>query len=230
MTQTRRIVTGTLEVAYAQRARVGEAISGDAVWFAGEKGELRLAVIDGLGHGPKAARAAQLAVETVEGAAWDDLMGLMRTCDQALRGSRGAAVSLLRVGPTGRGEHCAVGNIEVRGERRHGLLPRPGIVGQRPKRIFVDRFELRAGELLVAYSDGVSHRLELETLREGPIEAAALGVVDSWGKDHDDATCVIIRRRSADEQPRDDVSKLAERRATLAQAHRAAREPEGGES
>ena len=80
--------------------------------------------IDGLGHGGEAARAAQAAAEVVRASPSRDLVTLVQDCHAALRGTRGAAISLAFVSAAnGRVTWLGVGNVEGRvAERRR----RPG--------------------------------------------------------------------------------------------------------
>ena len=85
-------------------------------------------MVDGLGHGPAAAQAAERATLAIAQASWEDLGAVMRHCDAALRGTRGAAVTLLRIGRDGKAEHCGIGNIALAffGQRASAATPGPG--------------------------------------------------------------------------------------------------------
>ena len=127
---------GAFEFGHAVRPRIGEHVSGDAVWTDRTGDEIRVAIVDGLGHGPAAALVARTAVDLVSQASWDDLSELMLECDHGLRSTRGAAVALLRVHATGWADHCGIGNIALVFEKRRsrGAFARPGIVGARRAR------------------------------------------------------------------------------------------------
>src|SRR5689334_23199062 len=83
-----------VEWGLATKSRHGEAMSGDlAVVSLLPEGAL-VAGIDGLGHGSEAARAARKAAEVVCEGRSRDLVMLVQRCHAALRGTRGAAISL----------------------------------------------------------------------------------------------------------------------------------------
>ena len=103
------MVEQPLIIAAAGRPRLGETVSGDH-WAVDWDGfACRVAVIDGLGHGPEAAQAAEAAVATL--AAHPELPPdeALRRCHVALKGTRGAAISIARVEPDTRRLAYAVG-------------------------------------------------------------------------------------------------------------------------
>lgn len=103
------------EVALFGRALAGEPVSGDdGAFWRGEE-HLLLAVADGLGHGPEAREASRAAIDALAscdpGAA---LGGLLARCADAVRGTRGAVITLLRLGLRDReGDHLGVGDVRT---------------------------------------------------------------------------------------------------------------------
>jgi hypothetical protein len=188
------------ELGRAVRPHAGELKCGDAVWWRAGEGEVHVAVIDGVGHGPAAATAAQGAVQSIEGSDFSDLLQVMTNCDEALRASRGASVTLLRVRADGTVAHSAVGDIALafHGQRPSQGISRPGVVGDKPRKLSLNTFTLERGALLAIYTDGVSRRLELAECAEQPVERVARTLIERWGRDHDDASCVVIKRRHTD--------------------------------
>jgi hypothetical protein len=200
MTDVGRLELGPYEVGHASRARLGEIECGDAVWASVANDEIRVAVVDGLGHGRLAAEASSCVVKVVSIAPWGDLARLMTDCDRALRSTRGAAVVLLRILRGGNAEHCGVGNIALnfRDRSSKGAYSRPGIVGARPRTLAVDHFLVGPGETFAIHTDGLSHNLRPDETEGETIELFASRLIALWGKGHDDATCVVVRRRVED--------------------------------
>ncbi len=180
----------------ASRPKPGEEVCGDR-WLVVPRDEgLLVAVADGLGHGPQAAAAATAACRCLEqGAASAPLDDLLRECDRAIAATRGAAVTVCFVDVV-RGElrHAGVGNVEVHALAAAPIRPvtMPGVVGGGFRRAVQTAFPLHAGDLVAVFSDGVSSRLQLERYRHRDAQAAADAILHDWGKDHDDATCVVI--------------------------------------
>jgi negative regulator of sigma-B (phosphoserine phosphatase) len=180
------------DIAYRTSPRVGEYDSGDAVVVRREEGVALLAVIDGLGHGRLAALAANAAVKFLGG--WtigDDLEGAMRGIHDALRGTRGAAgaVCVLR-------ERsflcCGVGNVEIRclGVKLPILLS-PGVLGARVQSFRVCRGEVPVGTRLVLFSDGISYRVPLDSLRNLEPEILCETLMRDFRKVDDDASVLV---------------------------------------
>ncbi|MFE1578981.1 hypothetical protein [Streptomyces fradiae] len=119
-------------------------------------------VVDGLGHGPAAARAADLAVRTFHGSPALPLPRLMAAVHEALRGTRGAAVGLLRRSADGTVEHCSVGNVRAyvlgRDGVRHRFGAQPGVVGWNMPPPAAQRLPDALDGTLLLHSDGVDGR------------------------------------------------------------------------
>ena len=123
----------------ASRPIPGATVSGDLDVVVGLEGSTLVGVIDGLGHGPEAQVAADVAAGTIRRCAEEPLDELMRSCHQAMIGTRGAAITLLGVADGGRLDWLAVGNVEaavLRGGRTttgaiETVYHFPGIVGDR---------------------------------------------------------------------------------------------------
>ncbi|MFD0428113.1 hypothetical protein ACFQ60_07835 [Streptomyces zhihengii] len=110
----------------------GETECGDACAVRDTDSGRTAVVVDGLGHGEPAARAARTALRAFDSACAAPLPDIMRTLHRALRHTRGAAVGLLRLLP-GRAEYCGVGNIRMcllsADAPRQRMESRPGVVG-----------------------------------------------------------------------------------------------------
>ncbi|HKQ60324.1 MAG TPA: hypothetical protein VJS92_03505, partial [Candidatus Polarisedimenticolaceae bacterium] len=83
-----------IEWGVATNAHPGQSVLGDAHAVCAFPGGYLLGVVDGLGHGSDAARSARICVETLEGHAAEPVLALMGRCHLALRGTRGATLSL----------------------------------------------------------------------------------------------------------------------------------------
>jgi hypothetical protein len=104
-----------VEWGVAARCRRGEATSGDLGVVCLLPGGALVAGIDGLGHGAEAARAARRAGDVVRAGPGADLAVLVKRCHTALRGTRGAAISLAFISPAAGGmTWVGVGNVEGR--------------------------------------------------------------------------------------------------------------------
>lgn len=156
-----------ITVGVATRPHPRESENGDG-WTMHERGDVwRLAVIDGLGHGPLAAKAATAAKTVLDGAPDLDPVESIRRCHPVLTGTRGAAVSVASLNVRrGRLIYAGVGNVEARlriGDDDRSLVSFRGIVGGAVPTVRPFELELPpANWIFIMHSDGVSARFNLE--------------------------------------------------------------------
>jgi hypothetical protein len=172
----------------------GLSICGDSFVIEQHGGFVLAAVVDGLGHGYESSVAAERATEVIRGSVDLSVDAILRRCHQELRVTRGAAVGILKIEEGGAGEFCGIGNIEV--QALNGQAPSvfclAGIVGHNVRASKVMPFTMKPGDIYCVMSDGVSTRGNLKACLPGLPETVARRIVESWGKDHDDATAVIL--------------------------------------
>jgi negative regulator of sigma-B (phosphoserine phosphatase) len=181
-----------LAVEHVVIPREGEQMSGDAVFVRrGERGGV-FAVIDALGHGERAAEAAQAALVALDEApAGSGVAAIIDLIHGRLRGTRGAA-AMVCVLTDGRLEGCAVGNVElVSLGTRVPWVPSPGILGASVRRVRTFEAQLAAGDRLVLFSDGVSPRMDLSICKGMSAADACRALMTRYRRPHDDATVLI---------------------------------------
>jgi serine/threonine protein phosphatase PrpC len=152
------------------------------------------AVIDGLGHGHEASLAATRAVEAIRQTLDLGVEEIILHCHEALRETRGAAVGVLKVDAGGKGSFCGVGNIDViaLAGASPGLFCSAGIVGHNLRRCRAMPFAMRPGDVYCLLSDGVSSRGDLRVALPGEPQEVARRIVEKFGRDHDDATALVM--------------------------------------
>ncbi|GHH48305.1 SpoIIE family protein phosphatase [Streptomyces candidus] len=152
-------------------------------------------VVDGLGHGPPAAEAADTALRAFRRDPDLPLPALMTSLHKSLRRTRGAAVGLLRLRPDGHADHCSVGNVRAQAVGFDGVRSRlsgqPGVVGWNMPLPRVQRIPVPPGSLLVLHSDGVDPRWTHDPTRfllrlPPPLLVASLA--HDFRRSRDDAT------------------------------------------
>jgi negative regulator of sigma-B (phosphoserine phosphatase) len=189
-----------LEVAIgaASRPYPGETANGDA-WVVHRHGHAwRVAVVDGLGHGPAAAAAARAALDALDRRPALRPVEALLACHDALGGTRGAAVSIAWIEPGTQLAFAGVGNVEAQlwqaGRTRRPLVQR-GIVGSAMPRLQEAVFQLGDSDwVLVLHSDGVSSRCDpgsLPAFEARALQELADGLLGRWGRSTDDATAVV---------------------------------------
>ena len=191
----------------------GEEVSGDNWAVAAYDKKLTLIVADGLGHGPEAAKAADAAIALADNlvipSANADNAGvvqspavIMQRAHHALQGTRGAALAIGQINSeVGTLAFAGVGNIGVcihyQESRRH-LVSHNGIVGSNLRKVqeFSEKWERDA--LLIAHSDGINTRWDLD-LYPGLVHchAALIAAViyRDFSRGRDDSAVVVVREQ-----------------------------------
>jgi phosphoserine phosphatase RsbX len=191
-----------VEWGLAVRCRHGETTSGDrGVVVLVPEGAL-VAGIDGLGHGLEAAHAAATAAEVMLSSPTADLAHLVERCHAALRGTRGAAISLAFVSTrNSRIAWLGVGNVEGRvlsaeaGERgpKASLSLGRGLPGHELPAVSTATVDVRPGDVLLLATDGIAAAFADSLDVSGSAHAISERIVDEHWSRLDDALVVAVR-------------------------------------
>lgn len=188
-----------LEYASVARPCFGELVSGDAAIVQSGDGTLFLAMVDVLGHGPRAYELAVQMRSFLETEWQEDVVDTMMRLHEKLKGSIGAAAGLASLDlASGRLSYTGVGNTVVRkfGDGSIRLPSTDGVIGSRMRSPRVQQLQLGQEEVLVFYTDGIKDRFEMSDYPQLIYESArsvARKIVRTFGKQFDDATCLVVR-------------------------------------
>jgi negative regulator of sigma-B (phosphoserine phosphatase) len=181
------------------RAKQGQSISGD-VYVVREyaEGQALISIIDGLGGGIEAERAAQLAAQLLEQYPDYPLQDLIRRSHTALHSTRGAVIGILRLEQaSNQATYVGVGNIGVQVYSRQPIKPisKNGILGFRLPTLLELRYVYDPGDIFVLYSDGVSSSFAQDNKIDikQPPQRMAEQILETYGKHIDDATVVAVK-------------------------------------
>jgi phosphoserine phosphatase RsbX len=180
----------------------GESRSGDVAVFVPTAGGALACLIDGLGHGPEAADAAEACGEVVREYAEAGAHELIAACHEALLDTRGVVMTvswfdLERETLTWAG----VGNVDARLVRSGPELREDvalvfgGVLGYRLPRIRPATMPLERGDLLVMITDGIEGAISAALSGGGAAQTLAERIFDQHGKGTDDALVVVVRYR-----------------------------------
>ena len=190
---------GKTEYGFAAKALQGDEC-GDSGITLEQKGILLCAVIDGVGHGPNAAIAAVTAKNYIEANSEAPLTEILQGVHEVLKSTQGAVACLCRIQlKSGQLTMAGIGNITCRifrGLDSERLLSREGILGYMVSTPREHRRKLDNAALLLMHSDGVREHFELfeyPDLLKGNAASVAARVVDTLGKNNDDASCLAVR-------------------------------------
>lgn len=180
----------------------GERVCGDGWAFALDGERAAMIVADGLGHGPDAAEAASVALETFAEAPFSAPGQMVERAHQALRRTRGAAVMVLHADAgAGTIRSSGAGNVMARlvsGVSDRTVLCQHGTAGVAIRTPDETSTPWPPHALLVVYTDGIESRWKGDILSpvlgRDPALAAALLARDHC-RGRDDATVAILRRK-----------------------------------
>jgi negative regulator of sigma-B (phosphoserine phosphatase) len=181
------------------RAKQGQSISGDVyVMREYAEGQVLVSIIDGLGGGSEAERAARLAAQLLEQYPSYPLQDLIRRSHTALHSTRGAVIGILRLEQAGnQATYVGVGNIGVQVYSRQPIKPisKNGILGFRLPTLLELRYVYDPGDIFVLYSDGVSSSFGQDSKIDikQPPQSMAEQILETYGKYSDDATVVAVK-------------------------------------
>jgi anti-sigma regulatory factor (Ser/Thr protein kinase) len=180
----------------------GELACGDlACVIPGPGGSMIAAVIDGLGHGVPASDAARAFEAVLRAEAHRSPGEIVEAAHLALRSTRGAAASVVKLLPHAQKMvHAGIGNVAVDvlddSGRARSCVSLHGIVGAQVRRVREEDHAVPAGSLVVLASDGLSSSWRMErtpglATRSPALVAAALYRLYRRGTD--DATVLALR-------------------------------------
>jgi negative regulator of sigma-B (phosphoserine phosphatase) len=180
----------------------GETRSGDVAVLAGTRAGGLACLIDGLGHGPEAAAAAERCAAVVRANADVPATELLERCHRALRESRGVVMTAAWFDLQAKTLSWAgVGNVDARlvhpgpELREEVALVFGGVVGYRMPKVRVATMPLSRGDVLVMITDGIESAISPALAGRGGAQALAERIYARHGKGTDDALALVVRYR-----------------------------------
>jgi anti-sigma regulatory factor (Ser/Thr protein kinase) len=182
----------------------GEEESGDGWAVSCDPDGATLLGVDGLGHGPEAAKAARGAIEALAARPHAAPGIVLDAAHHALRTTRGVALSVARIGyGDGSLRFAGIGNVSgtvYDGTTRRTLVSHNGIVGHNMRKVQEFTVDCAPGALCILHSDGIQTQWDLDAYpglhERAPVLVAALLMRD-FIRRRDDAMVLVARRRLA---------------------------------
>lgn len=200
---TKNVLARGLECSAATRAVRLAPENGDAFVIQQWEENALVGVIDGLGHGPSAQKAAQIARAYVEQHFDQPLVNLFRGVGRACIATRGVVMALGKFDLSKQSVALAsVGNVEVRmfsGTNHFHLVARRGVLGLNAPSPLIVEHPWTAESLLIMHSDGVLSRWRWEDYIELAHQQPAIiarRLLHRLARKEDDATIVVARNSS----------------------------------
>lgn len=196
-----------MQIAVAKRPFPNDPHCGDecAYWQSDDK--ITLCVVDGLGHGQGAEKAAKAAVDYVAQHISESLSDIFAGCDRAIRHTRGGVMGIAVVDENvGMLTYAGIGNTRIIIARPHssrsGLeevirLPnRPGVVGGGCRSVLSETVPLDIGDLVILCTDGIPSEIDLTGYGGGlrtDVQQLAQRIIQDWGRTRDDVAVLVYR-------------------------------------
>lgn len=184
-----------IRIAHRTQPLDGERENGDCVFTRVDPttGHALISVIDGLGHGPKAAEAASKAKQHLEQEGFDQPASeILRRLHHGLRGTRGVAATVCVLAGDALSA-CGVGNVALRSTGTPiSFMLSPGILGARVRSFREIRAKLRFRDRILLHSDGIGPSFSLESVGHLDTEAACESIFTGYRKPTDDATVLVM--------------------------------------
>ena len=197
-----KLTKSAVELGVACATLPGQSECGDRYVYETFTGGALLALVDGIGHGPEAALAADTACAVLKTHADEPVIALAERCHGELRFTRGVVMSLAAFDL----RHdlltwLGIGNVQgiIRrfgqpdGEAEELLLLRAGMVGSELPSLRASVLPVVPGDMLVLATDGVRSGFAARiTSRDTPMTAAQ-SILDRYKKGTDDALVLVAR-------------------------------------
>jgi len=191
----------SVEYGVASVTAEGERESGDRHLVRSIPGGVLLAVVDGSGHGPDAAAAAQAAIGILESGPIEDLASLVHACHERLKSLRGAVMSVATIRRVANVlTWLGVGDIQGvlfrgggAGPASETMLQRPGVVGYRLPPLQTVATPIQPGDLLIVSTDGIRANYGCDFSFEDQPQNIADRISAGFRTGHDDGLVLVAR-------------------------------------
>ncbi len=192
----------SIEWGFAAMPLRGEAVSGDSYIIKQFPNGILMAVVDGLGHGYEAAEASKIAIATLDTYIHEPIIPLVRRCHEALRGTRGAVMSIASFNSLDKTmSWLGVGNIEgilLRENAntvisRKSLMLRGGVVGYQLPPLKESVIPVMHGDTLVFVTDGIRSGFDKGINLSDTPQQIADCIMAQFARGTDDALVLVVR-------------------------------------
>jgi hypothetical protein len=187
-----------MNIGFAKRAFFNETHCGDQFSHWQHDGKTLLCMVDGLGHGIEAEKAAKAALDYVSMNLSKPLAELFFGCDQALRKTRGVAMEIAIVDPAAEMlTYAGIGNTRaiIYREPPVYLVGNYGIVGGGYKTLSPTTISLSPFDLVILFTDGLPENIDLSgygNILLGNVSRLAEKILLDWRSEIDDAAVAVF--------------------------------------
>jgi serine/threonine protein phosphatase PrpC len=189
-----------LEIGTYLRPFFGERMIGDAIVTSVNNNFTYLVVIDGIGHGPKAAIISSAIKSFIEKNWIPNPSELIEKVHYHMKGSEGAVIGISVINhKESTLLYAGLGNITCRiiGSTNKSMVSADGLLGVRLRSVQNSRIVLNDKDLIIMHSDGVSSSssslIDFPKLQVTSSRLLAKKIVQVFGSEYDDVSCIIVK-------------------------------------
>ena len=191
-------------IGISQHSLHNDPACGDVWHLAFDGPRISALVIDGLGHGEEAERAARAGEKAFTLSPFASPLLLLEDIHHAMTGTRGGALAIAQFDRDSNAlKFVGIGNIGaclIAPDKSRGLASHPGIVGGQYRKAQPFDYAQVNGQLLIMYSDGLQSRWNLQDypglVHRHPAVIAAILHRD-FCRGRDDVTVLVIALEAA---------------------------------
>lgn len=176
-----------------------DRVNGDTGFIRIEGDQLFIGLVDGAGHGPEAHTVAQASRTLLEENRNLELPALMGQLHEELLGGRGGVAIVGKLDTeTSQLRYVGIGNIFLVkvGNPSERAVTQDGVIGYRIRTPREKTMLFLGGDVLVMHTDGIASQFDesdFPEIQNDDAQTIAKNLIKRFGKDNDDATCVVIR-------------------------------------
>lgn len=188
-----------MNISTATHSFLNDPYCGDQCRWWENEDSIILCMVDGLGHGIEAEKAAIAAIDCVSRNLCEPLPHIFEKCDRGIKYTRGTAMSIVILDKKNATlTHGGIGNINVAiwGRKKINLSSDWGIIGGGYRKLNINTIDLTDGDLVLMWTDGISESLEVSSYEESfcmDVQKLANRILRDYAKETDDAAILIYK-------------------------------------
>jgi len=188
------------------RPKIGEKNSGDCTVVCNRDDLIMIAIVDVLGHGDDASIVANKISHFLQKTEARKLTFILEGLHKKLHGELGAAIGICFINKSsGILSYAGIGNTQIKlynegptgivPHKKSSLISKEGVVGERMHTVFEQEVQLEKRDLILLSTDGLKTNVTPSSIPlndKKRAEKMAENMVLKFGKEFDDASCIII--------------------------------------
>lgn len=188
-----------VKISVMSRPYMGCKVNGDVYYIKEFNNKVILALIDGLGHGIEANKAAIRAKELLEENNYKPLKELLYSIDNGMKNTRGAVIGVCIIDKeTKIFQYGSIGNVQLRyilNNKTKKFIATNGTLGvSLNTRVNVQQSSYENGGIIAMNTDGISNKWEYDEYLDIPLHNPAVlsnMIFRDFARDNDDATVLV---------------------------------------